>query len=214
MSLLQFDGAAWRILSGLSSSTPGVNRQEFAGDGTWIKPVGMSPDTTVRAMLWAGGGAGNATHGGGGGAFTEWVGRLADLGITETVTIGMGGTSGGDGVTPPSAGLPLHMAATVLMRPTARVAAGGRGGRAAAAIFATLTAVTGVTKRILFPIGAALEVVAPARAAVCQSTAAMAAPGRQLAKFRAAVVVRMPLVPVAKQLFWWGDYARKFLTLA
>lgn len=97
MSLLQFDGAAWRILSGLSSSTPGVNRQEFAGDGTWIKPVGMSPDTTVRAMLWAGGGAGNATHGGGGGAFTEWVGRLADLGITETVTIGMGGTSGGDG---------------------------------------------------------------------------------------------------------------------
>jgi hypothetical protein len=97
MSLLQFDGSAWRILSGLSSSTPGVNRQEFAGDGTWIKPTGMSPDTTVRAMLWAGGGAGNATNGGGGGAFVEWVGRLADLGITETVTIGQGGTSGGDG---------------------------------------------------------------------------------------------------------------------
>lgn len=97
LSVLIYDGASWRVVTAMASTVTGVDRQEFAGSGTWSKPVGLSTDTPVRALIWAGGGAGNSTAGGGGGAFVEWLGRLSDCGATETVTVGQGGTSGGDG---------------------------------------------------------------------------------------------------------------------
>jgi len=60
---------------------------------TWIKP---SSGTTAIVLAWGGGGAGGADNndGGGGGAGASCgitFLRLADLGATETITIGQGG---------------------------------------------------------------------------------------------------------------------------
>ena len=80
----------------------GANIQEFTGNGTWTKPTGAK---TVLVQAWGGGGAGggvngnNGSKGGGGGSsYDEFVYDAADLGATEAVVVGAGGTAtSGDG---------------------------------------------------------------------------------------------------------------------
>lgn len=76
--------------------TPDV--QTFNTSNTWTKPT--RPATAkVFVQVWGGGGSGGkgnssaASGGGGGGAYVEGWFALSELGGTETVTIGAGGTA-------------------------------------------------------------------------------------------------------------------------
>lgn len=103
--------AAWTI----TLSAPVLSRsdvQEFTANGTWTKPNG---NYTLVELWGAGAGAGsgernalasyrNGGGGGGGGAYRRWLFKTSDLGATETVTIGAGGTGGAAITTDTTAG--------------------------------------------------------------------------------------------------------------
>lgn len=67
----------------------------FTASGTWTKDAGLK---RIRVQAWGGGGSGGKdttqeSGGGGGGGYAEaWI-EAADLGATETVTIGAGGAA-------------------------------------------------------------------------------------------------------------------------
>jgi hypothetical protein len=85
-----WDGTAWEFAGGVQSG----RRTVFDTNDTWNKPgFGL----VAQIEVWGGGGGAAATNGGGGGGYNEiWV-ALADLGATETVTIGAGGTTAAQG---------------------------------------------------------------------------------------------------------------------
>jgi len=71
----------------------------FTADGTWTKDTGL---VRTRVQVWGSGGSGAGHYessstgyagGGGGGEYKEIWFEAADLGATETVTIGVGGAS-------------------------------------------------------------------------------------------------------------------------
>jgi hypothetical protein len=77
-----------------TASSSGIDVQSFTGSGTWTKPA-YSASSRVLIQAWGGGGSGakNNGSGGGGGAYNErWL-TLSQLGATETVTVGAGGTA-------------------------------------------------------------------------------------------------------------------------
>lgn len=76
--------------------------QTFTSDGTWTKPTGATSTSRVFVELWGGGGSGGAASsagsgpqaggGGGGGYMSGWF-AAGDLGATEAVVVGAGGTA-------------------------------------------------------------------------------------------------------------------------
>lgn len=76
-----------------------IDPQTFNSSGTWTKPTGYATDSRVLIQAWGAGGSGgkgsaswNAGGGGGGGYIERWL-NLSQLGATETITIGAGGTT-------------------------------------------------------------------------------------------------------------------------
>lgn len=68
----------------------------FTSSGTWTKDAGLK---RIRVQVWGAGGSGGRNSGsgyasgGGGGEYKEYWFEAADLGATETVTIGAGGAA-------------------------------------------------------------------------------------------------------------------------
>lgn len=93
--LLFYDGTELRIVSTAGADTTGsaLTYTVITGNGTLTKPTAFPDDGLVIVEAWGGGGGGNSGAGGGGGAFNRQIFRGADLGTTETVTIGTGGAS-------------------------------------------------------------------------------------------------------------------------
>ena len=88
----------WSGDNTFSGTVIGANNVEevvFNTSGTWTKDAGLA---VIRVQAWGAGGSGasqtgaNAGGGGGGGYFEAWL-TAAELGSTETVTVGVGGVS-------------------------------------------------------------------------------------------------------------------------
>lgn len=95
IAILRYDGTDFQILSPtFDRLQPDV--QTFSADGTWTKPTGCPDDAIVRVEIWGGGGGGGANaqaSGGGGGCCIFKTFAASELGSTEGVTIGAGGTT-------------------------------------------------------------------------------------------------------------------------
>ncbi len=93
-SYIKYDSSAGSFVYG-SDAGVNANVQTFTSSGTWNKP---SYGSRVKVQLWGGGGGGgkqttNSGCGGGGGGYAELEFDIADLGSTETVTLGDGGAA-------------------------------------------------------------------------------------------------------------------------
>lgn len=119
--------------------TSGVNIQVFTSTGanTWTKPLGK-PKAVLVVCIGAGGGGGGGNTGvtstariggggGGGGARIERWFDASDLGSTESINVGAGGTAGGVGAAG-GAGGNSTFASTLVF---AGGGGGGKGGTAA-----------------------------------------------------------------------------------
>lgn len=82
----------------INSLQPVIRTYNYADSpATWTKPTGLY---SIKVQVWGGGGSGGrlisgsgAVGGGGGGAYAERIFLASELGATETITIGAGGTA-------------------------------------------------------------------------------------------------------------------------
>lgn len=113
-SLHYAESAGWFRVTGVGiqlasgAAQAAVDKQTFAANGTWTKPTGFTP-SKVFVQVWGGGGGGGgggslATAvacpggaGGGGGGYQWRLYDAADLGSSESVTVGLGGDAGSGG---------------------------------------------------------------------------------------------------------------------
>lgn len=98
-NVLTSNGTTWT--SATPAASPVINSQTFTSTPSapgWTKPAGYSANSRVLIQAWGGGGSGGkgsavgATAAGGGGYNERWM-TLSDMGATETITIGAGGTA-------------------------------------------------------------------------------------------------------------------------
>jgi len=90
------EGIAQRASGALKAFNVPYNYQEFTTiNGTWIKPADAETGDEVFVELCAGGQAGDGAFGGRGGTGMLCRFDIDDLGATEPVVVGLGGTSSG-----------------------------------------------------------------------------------------------------------------------
>lgn len=93
-------GTGTKVTGNIGVVDNATDVQIFTSSGTYTKPSGA---VSVKVQIWgAGGGGGDAVAsssagGGGGGSYLENTFDASDIGATETITIGSGGTSGAQG---------------------------------------------------------------------------------------------------------------------
>jgi hypothetical protein len=86
------------VSGGADGASTLIDYQVFEVGGTWTKPTGLDDDALVLVEAWGGGGGGGATGisfsgGGGGGAYVwRWL-RAGNVGASEVVQVGSGGTA-------------------------------------------------------------------------------------------------------------------------
>lgn len=94
---LYFDGTDLQVRERTATGSSGasVTYDLFTSSGTLTKPTGFPDAGLVIMELWGGGGGGDsaAQAGGGGGGYNRGIFRGADLGATESVTVGAGGAA-------------------------------------------------------------------------------------------------------------------------
>jgi hypothetical protein len=122
---------------GLQSTSGGAPTvRVYTANDVWTKPAGLS-HVVVEVQAGGGGGGGNTAinrggGGGGGGGYSRKFIKAADLGVTETVTVGAGGAgaTAGTGLTGNSSSFGAHLSATggVGGQSGASVSPGGAGG--------------------------------------------------------------------------------------
>lgn len=98
--IYDLSATAWQMVSQTALAPATVDVQTFTVDGTYTKPAGA---LKMRVEIWGGGGGSggcttnqSSAAGGGGGYFVVWF-EAADVGATETVTLGAGGAAGASG---------------------------------------------------------------------------------------------------------------------
>lgn len=119
--------------SGTLSGANGLLQVFSAGAGTWGKPAGDYQWVRVRLVGGGGGGSGGTGAGagqangagGGGGGYVEHIFAIGDLGSTQAVTVGAGGTGRG-GATVGDTGVD----STMVVGGVTLTASGGIGGLA------------------------------------------------------------------------------------
>jgi hypothetical protein len=98
----KWDGTKWAPVSGVG--TPAPKLQQFTASGTYTPTAGMV--YCLIECVGGGGGSGgiagtaagiNGSGGGGGGAYSRKIATAAQIGASQTVTIGAGGTAGAAG---------------------------------------------------------------------------------------------------------------------
>ena len=109
-----------------------VDYQEFTSSGIWTK-LATAKYVYVEAIGGGGGGenhtTGTSVFGGGGGGFTAKLFRASEIGTTEDVTIGAGGSGGLNGtVAPGTNGGDTILGATPLLTAHGGTASGSGGG--------------------------------------------------------------------------------------
>lgn len=113
------------------------------GAGTWTKPTSFTPKAVIVVMWGAGGGGGAGASlatatvakgggGGGGGAYNTRYFQAADLGATENLSVGAGGTAGVPGAAGAAGGDGGVGGTTTFGTVTMLSAFGGGGGRGGA----------------------------------------------------------------------------------
>jgi hypothetical protein len=144
-NVMTSDGTNW-------VSSPDGDKQIFTatGAGTWTKPTTFTPKFVRVVCIGAGGGGGAGASGtgavvrqggcgGGGGAYTEEIYSASDLGVTETLSVGVGGIAGTAGAAG-AAGGAGGIGGDSTFGTTIRQRAGGGGGGAGGPITAANSA--------------------------------------------------------------------------
>ncbi len=103
------DGAnGWVLVGSVGVTTSDLQTFTSTGAGTWTKPTTFAPKFVEVICIAGGGGGGGGGSttgavkrmggaGGGGGAYMRKVFTASDLGATESLSVGAGGTSGAGG---------------------------------------------------------------------------------------------------------------------
>lgn len=93
--LIEYDGTNFVVLTSVAATPLGSLKTTYDTTSVWTNS--FSATALIRVQLWGGGGGGGESSGGGGGAYAEDFYIAGDLPASVTITVGAGGSIGGEG---------------------------------------------------------------------------------------------------------------------